>query len=67
VAERHGARIEFHKDDVIQIIRTVKRGENPGRYVIDHDSSGRQKDKFVNPGDDQLLVEAILSAGRGEL
>ena len=62
---RYWARLYFYDDGVILVKQTIKNSK--GNYVIHHDTNGNQKERHINRGDDQALVEAIRLAGQGML
>ncbi len=63
---RYGARLFFYEDGTVQVYETVK-SPTQARYVIDKHTSGKEKMRWVSPGDDRALVEAIRLAGHGDL
>ncbi|MEE9247842.1 MAG: hypothetical protein V3U79_04000 [Dehalococcoidia bacterium] len=65
-SEKRGARIFFFDDGVVHVKLTIY-DPKMRRYVIEMDEEGAHKQKFVEPGDDQILGEVVRQAGRGEL
>ena len=63
-AKPNGARVYFYDDGVTLVKQTVNRG---GRYVIDTDSDGKQRERHVDSGDDSELGATIRLAGEGKL
>jgi hypothetical protein len=63
-AAKNGARVYFHNDGVVQVVQTILRN---GRYVLETKADGKFREAFINPKDDQALVEAIRAAGKGNL
>ncbi|OGF05526.1 MAG: hypothetical protein A2W00_01695 [Candidatus Eisenbacteria bacterium RBG_16_71_46] len=62
-AGRYGARVYAHKDGVVQVKQTVKRGDGHNDpYVVDG-----QRERFVDPGDDAALGAAVRAATEGRL
>ena len=59
-AKKFGARVYLHDDGVLEVSQTILRN---GRYVIDAKSTER----FVKPGDDRALGEAVRLACEGKL
>lgn len=63
---RHGARVYFLNDGVILVKQTVKSLKH-SNYVIDTDRGGNQRERHVDPGNDQALAAAVRAAGNGAL
>ena len=60
---KYGARIYPHRDGVVQVKQTVKRGTGQNDpYVIDE-----HKERFVDPGNDAELGKAVRDALGGHL
>ena len=68
MSTKYGARVYFYSDGVVLVKQTIKRDSHV-RYVLDVDSEGKLKERFVDPGpdEDRELGEVIRLAGKGQL
>ena len=60
---KYGARVYAHKDGVILVKQTVKRGgAQNDPYVVDGNH-----ERFIEPGDDAALGAAVRAATEGKI
>ena len=70
MTQPHGARVNVLSNTprVIYVAQTIKSGtERNAPYVIERRDDGKNRERFVNGGDDAALLQAIRDALNGDL